>query len=280
MNSHGCYEVFDYFWKEEIVNNKLTHDIYCDDEGWTKYIKGTYKEGTKISKIINEVFKNDKLNTYFSDIIASNKITGVLEISIDPIEYLLMSCNKSGWSSCHTIHKFGQGKSYGCYSAGIFSYMCDDVSLIAFRHDGKLYDCSFQKQTAKVHSKNWRQMIWLSKDFKQFIASRQYPNYSEEITKNAREMLEERINEFFGAENTWVHTQKESKIKSLVSDYIKGGNVLHYNDMLHGYKGDLCYIKDSLNDDSGIVVGSNPTCLICGKKTLLRSGYPMCIDCE
>lgn len=268
---------------EEFLNNKLQHTL---NNQWTRYALRTYKAGDKISKLFDEAYKSDKINTFYSDIIAQNKINGVIEISIDPIEYMLMSTNVSGWNSCHKITE-GRKLSQGCYSGGIFSYMCDKVSMIAFRHDGKLYDYKIENQKIKAHSKNWRQMIWIKEDFSVLVLSRQYPSYFPEITKTAREILQEQINNYTQDETIWVHTDNEEKIRNYVcnnrikkyNDETEKLNALHYNDILNGYNCDMSYRKESVLEDDMIAIGSYPACAICGDEILEVHDYTFGRNC-
>lgn len=259
-----------------MLENKLHSDI---NNNWTNYSR-IYKAGERVSKVLDEAFKNKNFNMRYSDIIAKNMVKGVIDISIDPIEILLMSCNVSGWTSCHTIHDMnGRGINYGCYSAGIFSYMCDNVSLIAYRHDGKLYDFKIGKQKIQAKSKNWRQMLYVREDMKVFIASRQYPMNSEEITMSVREMLEECIDEYT-EQKTWVHTstEKGTKVKDIIADkaYKSYIEPLHYNDISHGFRADMCYHKDMELKEDSLEIGSFPVCPICGEKLLTNSNSPYC----
>lgn len=273
----GTYYVVKAITDEELLDNKLHHTISND---WCVYSR-RYKSGEKVSKLLDEAFHNDKLNILYSDIIAQNKIKGTVEISIDPIEILLMSCNVSGWNSCHRIALVNEeGLNYGCYSAGIFSYMCDETSMIAFRHDGKTYDYKINKQKVQARSKNWRQMIWINKDLNKFITSRQYPNKIEEVTKTVRELLEEQIDSKEQSEKNWVHSDKQDKIRQILEDRKDVSSPLHYNDMLRGYNGDLCYKKGLKIKDNEIMVGANPVCPNCGKRLLTNPGTPECIECS
>lgn len=271
----GTYYVIEKLENREILENKLHHTI---SSGFTVYSR-PYKAGEKVSKMLDEAFKSEKLNIFYSNIIAQNRIKGIIEISINPIEYLLMSCNISGWTSCHAIYRMGNGLSFGSYSAGIFSYMCDNVSMIAFRHDGKLYDFQMNKQKIQAHSKNWRQMIWISKDLQTFVASRQYPNYVPEVAKSVRELLEKQITG--KTEELWVHSTNKDKMKEIVENkpYKEGIGNLHYNDIIHGYDGDLCYRKGIELTDTKIIVGTHPACPKCGKEILDSAGRPMCERC-
>lgn len=257
----------------EILSNKLEHEISLFSN--TK----VYTAGDKVSKMIAEIYQSEKLNMLLSDIIAQTKVKGIVEVSIDPIEYLLMSCNISGWTSCHTIYKIGHNaKSYGCYSAGIFSYMCDNVSLIAFKHDGKEYDFKIANQTIKAKSKNWRQMVWLDKKYDFFVTSRQYPVDIKEANEAVRELIEGSINSN-NEEKKWIHSHDQRKVKARISNYKPEKRALHYNDILNGYNGDLCYKKGIDLKNKKTKVGSFPICPSCGERLLESPGIPFCDEC-
>lgn len=275
----GIYPIVDNeIYDSEIANNKLEHDILGNS--FQTYCR-SFKKGEKVSKVLDELYHSKDLNMRFSDIVAKTKIKGFIEISIDPIDILLMSCNMSGWTSCHTIAKPGyDGRTYGCYSAGIFSYMCDSSSMIAFRHDGKEYDYKINKNTIKAKSKNWRQMIWIKEDFKAFITSRQYPKYMDQVAKEIRELLEEQINSYI-EENIWVHTSKKENIKKYISNKREGyGSNLHYNDVKYNYDCDMCYHKESKLVHNFIKVGSYPVCPICGDNVITEASSPKCNKCR
>ena len=272
--------------RDDFSKNELQRELHA---GWMENVgkKPTYPKGTKVSKILNEAFNNEKMNIAYSDIVAESKMKGILEISIDPVEILLMSTNRSGWDSCHKISSGGRCRSWGGYSGGIFSYMCDSASMIAFRHSIEKVTMKFWKNNVEINSKNWRQMIWVSKEMDIFVASRQYPAKSDETTQKARELLETTIDSYKKkkGETSWVHSKDQGKIKSSVADYnsykhISDLRTMHYNDMLQGYEGDLCYLKGKILGASEIIVGSNPVCPICGKEIMSHNNYPMGDRCE
>lgn len=277
----GTYYFFKRLLDSEILTNKLTRNYDCYNTECLTY-SHSFSIGDKVSKMVDEMFHNEKLNMAFSDIIAQNKIKGIVEISIDPIEYLLASCNQSGWNSCHRMFQVGTtGYSYGQWSAGVLSYMCDDVSMIAFRHNGKLFEYKINNQKVQAHSKNWRQMVWINKDFNEFIYSRQYPNRIEKVTKIVREMLEEQIDNNIECEKNWVHSTDKSKMKNIVADNNNlKSQVLHYNDVLHDFQADLCYKKELELKNNSIKVGSNPICPNCGNEVIINHSYPECNHCH
>lgn len=277
----GNYYILRLIENEEFIENKLHHSI--NDYDFNCFCRG-FKAGERVSKVLEETLNNEQLNIDYSDIIAKSVVKGVIEISLDPIEFLLMSVNRSGWESCHAIYKFSQGAySFGCYSSGIFSYMCDETSLIAFRHSGKLYDYQIEKQKISAYSKNWRQIIWIDKGLENFVSSRQYPCYNDEINKEVRELLQTQISKTTGNTN-WVHSRSQDKIHYLLKDNIENiykttKGALHYNDMLNGYEGDLSYIKGSTAQQYSTFVGSFPVCPNCGKRLILEENLPICSEC-
>ena len=57
-------------------------------------------------------------------------------------------------------------------------------------------------------------------------------------------------------------------------------NPLHYNDMLHGYRGNLLINKELDNkDDISMEIGSEPICPICGIRTIEENSSPVCNEC-
>jgi hypothetical protein len=258
------------FSSSEYLQNKIE---YIPD-----YFKDYFEisEGMKLSKFFSKNFKNEKFDIELSKILQCKNIEGHIVISIDPIDYLLMSKNNSGWKSCHTI--FDNDGSQGCYSAGIFSYMCDNATIIAYKHTSTLHKYNFNNYQIEEYSKNWRECLYYSNQTKAFVASRQYPFRNEEISKNVREMFEEKICEFYGINNKWKVIKDTSEIRSCMTDM----SDLHYNDVLRydeTYR--LCYNTDLDNlNDIKITVGSEAICPICGEHKLTEASNITCNDCE
>lgn len=220
--------------------------------------------------------RNEQFDIEFSKIIEKTKIKGFVTLSIDPVDYLLMSLNRSGWSSCHTLHREEEGsRSWGCYSAGTMSYMCDRATLIGFRHSGTLYDYKINKVKFKEYSKNWREVIYYDNKTHAFIASRQYPYSDENISKELRTMFEEILSNKFGFENRW------KVINSGIGKYIDDCQELHYNDMLNDYSGKMCYPQaENLDTVCFDCIGSSPICPICGENDLDEANKPFCSYCD
>lgn len=277
-----------------------------------RYFKNR-NEKMNFSTLMHKIYRSDDIDKIVSKYLQNinSNIKGKMYVSIDPFDYVTMSLNKSGWSSCHSLHKERDGVYVGEYSAGLFSYMCDDVSAIAYRTDGEQYKYEFNKRSIMAESKAWRQMVFINKDLSYFIPSRQYPFRSEILTKIIREMVEEVIckdvrevaEEKDETEtNKWKVSRRCGENKRFVydvnddnEDYFDdddydedeyendaiGFDNLHYNDILNGFNYEFVYQnKYKKSDLRGIVIGSNPCCPVCGINKLRRSDEPMCRDCQ
>ena len=71
------------------------------------------RNGMKLTTFLSSAFKNQEFDTALSKIIDGAKISGNIAISIDPVDFLTMSFNQSGWCSCHTISHHGESKNFG-----------------------------------------------------------------------------------------------------------------------------------------------------------------------
>lgn len=266
----------------------------------------------KISKLLNLVFKCEELNIAYSKLMQNSTKKAKLYISIDPFDYITMSMNKSGWSSCHSLHNSEEleetGTRFGCYSAGVFSYLCDETTLISYRTSGKEYDYNFNKRTIKAESKNWRQLIYLHQSQDYFICSRQYPCLSENNSKIVRSMLEELLEKreninTKNPETNW--SLKRGELMEFIENYGSYDDngiekeiidkqteqqyenddittTLQYNDILNEYEGILVRKKIILDTEylDKITIGSRPICPICGKTHLFGHGMPFCAKCK
>ena len=275
---------------KDISISRLKRNSLCIDTNNLDRVARTIKgstNGMKITSFLSKAVNNPKFDTEFSKIIDETKVKGQITVSIDPIDYILMSINKSGWQSCHSLHE-SSGRSFGCYSAGVFSYMCDNCTAISFRHSKDQVEYTINGNTFKEYSKNWRECIYIDSDTGNFVASRQYPRADETIATSVRQLLEETISNYFGYNNNWKVNRNSDFIKQYMQDYCMddecdwdyGSGALHYNDIWYGFNGAIIYNKDNNKlDETKIYVGSDPICPVCGENHLSDSGEPICWRC-
>lgn len=298
---------------EEIKSQVPDVDRYVISAQYREGFFKRDKETMSFSTLMHKAFLSNDVDVEVSKYLQkiSGNIKGKVYVSIDPFDFVTMSMNRSNWSSCHSLHSCGSnedGVEVGCYSAGIFSYMCDNVSAIAFKTDGEEYKYEFNNRSIMAESKNWRQMIFIHPEREYFIASRQYPYKTEIIAKIIREMIEERIDnckeveedkEVNDKNNKWKVSRKcydnEKFVENSLFDKSEVSidcqedadcndsdiEVLHYNDILHDFTYQFIYqSKCNKEDLPKIYIGSNPNCVICGKNELIEHDKPICEDCE
>lgn len=237
------------------------------------------KHNMKYTTFLSEVFHNDEFDIELSKYMSQTKVKGNIVISIDPNDFLTMSFNQSGWRSCHTISHDGCSKDFGEFVAGIFSYIQDAHTMISFRHNGTKVDFPIGKAKVQDYSKNWRELLYTDTEAKAFCASRQYPEYNEEISKAVRTLLENQMSKIYNVNNTWKSlTTRDSDVwENYLTDTY---NPLHYNDMLHGYEGKLVYNKEL--DNKSVIdmqIGATPICPICGEQDIEETSHPVCENC-
>lgn len=240
------------------------------------------KEGMKLSTFLSQALKNPAFDVEYSKIMECAKVKGQIVISIDPLDFILMSFNQSGWNSCHTIAHNGESRNYGQYVAGIFSYIADPTTMISYRHSNKLVEYHLGRSKFQEYSKNWRELIYIDTNTYTFCASRQYPRSDETISKSVRLLLEEIISNKLKVENMWktIRIAGEDEASEYIDNAEFDDDVLHYNDMLNGYEGKIVYNKQLDNvEATHIIVGNNAICPVCGENYITDCSHPMCEDC-
>jgi hypothetical protein len=243
----------------------------------------TDEEREKYLELKAKVKEINSFDIEYSRLFENRKITGNIALSIDPIDYLLMSTNRSGWHSCYAISKEGQSRYFGEYVSGLFSYMCDPSTIVTYRHSDEMAEYKIGNSKFTEYSKNWRQLIYLDLNNYGFACSRQYPFHDDNLSKTVRGFLEDVLSENLGVENKWKFKRitDSSKLKRLIRQVTFNYDRLAYNDILHRDEGLFVY-NAMMNNFSNLQfnVDSNPICPVCGENTIYRSGIPMCDDCK
>ena len=105
------------------------------------------------------------LQDELSMVIQKQKITGYLYFSVHPLDYLSISDNAHGWSSCHSMT--------GDYAAGNISYMCDRSTIVCYLASDK-FD-TIPNFPFKWNSKKWRVLLHISDDKRFILMNKEYP---------------------------------------------------------------------------------------------------------
>ncbi len=233
--------------------------------------KFNFRPGMKINRVLNKICVKmgfDKLEGYnaafaqFSDGITPLKISRHTTISVNPVDFLLMS-NGNSWRSCHYIGD--EPSDAGCYSSGTISYMMGEDSFVV-----SIIDKEWQEDNIALAPKINRQVFGYNDH--QLLQSRLYPqdcdSGANEMYRNLREMVEQIIADAEGETNRWV------KDKYMNVDH----NGTAYEDWECFNTCGQYSLRDHLLDESKnrIRMDDEPICIKCGE----RHGNTENIVCE
>lgn len=121
-----------------------------------------------------------KLFTQFRDRVSLIRTTQRLDadvvLSIHPIDFLSMSDNNSGWTSCMSLIGKGSDRS------GVTEYMNSPTAVVAYIESNVPF-------LPGVPNKSWRMMLFYDLDADVALGSRQYPFFSAELARGALSTL-------------------------------------------------------------------------------------------
>lgn len=239
------------------VDTDLT-DLNQFNEDWR------FRPGMKCTKVMGQICRTygwDKLPDYnkeyakYCDALSPIKVTRHTCISVNPVDYLLMSHGNS-WRSCHYIGD--ELHDAGCYSSGTISYMLDEHSMIFYTVGAEFGDEDIEREP-----KIQRQVFGYN-DY-QLTQSRLYPSSndygSEDLYTEIRNAVQKVIADCIEKPNLWV--------KRKVFNTLKGDYATCYADF--HYQSDICstsILKEKVavaDILSPIVLGAQPICISCGE---------------
>lgn len=202
---------------EEIGGNVLMHDFQMFDT--------PFKKGMKISKCFRHLIKKewlDEANIKYSMFLQSLKAKGTAVLSIDPIDFLTMSANNSGWRSCHAPD--------GEYRTGQVAYMMDETSVISYVKASE--DCTLPDGTVHAN-KIWRQICLINPNNTYALQARQYPAVNDANSLTVGKMLTEAIEKWTGEEYKRHESNSGDRVYYDLQDSHDGSRHLYYNDIEH-----------------------------------------------
>ena len=187
----------------------------------------------------------------YADSLSPLKIKRHTVLSINPIDYLLMS-NGNSWSSCHGIDDNG-----GCYSSGTISYMLDESSMVFYT-----VDASYNGNEYFLEQKINRQMYHWGEE--KLVQGRLYPQSCDCGSKDSydayRAIVQKIMSELYEFPNRWKVSRGIGNVTQYTSSY-----GTHYRDYCHFDNCTLSRVRDSKNEYN-IRIGHNPICIDCGSE--------------
>lgn len=192
---------------DSIIDNECKPNVLLE-----MYFFDVFKKGMKVSKFLSQLLQDPKFDIEFSKVLQHRIEKGYIKVSIDPCDFLTMSLNKNKWSSCQNIYA-------GAYSNAAFSLMCDKSTVVVYKDDGKVYtyDGSCENwdtcgTSFKWNSKQCRELVNIDVETCAMSFNKTYPNMSADMIQSIRNMLEELVANYAGAENKWEVYEKAGGI--------------------------------------------------------------------
>lgn len=203
----------------------------------------------------------EKAYAEFADAVNPIKVKRHTVISLNPIDFLLMS-NGTNWHSCHDIGN--EPENAGCYSSGTISYMLDEHSFLFYTVDSEYDGDAIElepKITREVFGYNEGNIAQL----RLYPSSKDYG--SEEEYQNVREIVQQVVADCLGENNLWTKRRKS------VEDFIKHGkDATCYPDWQEGNPGSSHCVVSTLNKyfnpeirNNVFTFGARPVCINCGE---------------
>lgn len=194
-----------------------------------------------------------------SQVLNQKTMRGTLCLSIHPLDYMTMSDNEAGWSSCMSW------KECGCYRAGTIEMMNSDCVVVAYLKSDK--NTMRLPSGLEWNSKKWRSLVVVSDEL--ITTIKNYPYYNEDLCARVVEIardwqkdikwLDTEIVEEADEDNDEPHCLRLRCGKEI---YFESGAM--YNDF--GYtRHHICVRDDDLTYRSFYYSGAR-TCIGCGEE--------------
>ena len=187
----------------DLLNLETLTTNICNDETFvipnpqdiTKPIK--VMKGAKASKMIGKIAKAysiphfEEFRLKHSQALNQKTLHGKLCLSIHPLDYMTMSDNDSGWSSCMSW------KNNGCYRQGTVEMMNSPMVIVAYlaaKEPMKL----IEDKDYLWSNKKWRELFIVNKNIISEVKAYPYDNHN--ITDECLNWLRELANKYYGYE--------------------------------------------------------------------------------
>ena len=251
--------------------------------------------GTKILRAFRKVLEYynfpymddfEKWRDDLSVISTDKKIKSELVFSIHPIDFMTMSDNRCGWTSCMSWI------NHGGYSTGTIEMLNSNLAVVVYL---KSKDINFTFNDFDIPNKSWRALMFVHKNI--LLIGKHYPYQSEIIAKTALDEFQKILKRNIG----WTYQYKNQKyfdmLRSYNNHYVKCElsrlkehkiftytNIM-YNDILEDHSTDYWCCRNYVKKSLYLNLSGKATCMCCGKP-IDKYGYDeidttnkFCIDC-
>lgn len=132
----------------------------------------------KVAEHYGEMESFEQFRLQHSRVLNTKELKGTLCLSIHPLDYMTMSDNASGWSSCMSWDESG------CYRRGTVEMMNSPMVLVAYLA-GK--NGMTMPNGKTWNNKKWRELFIVNEDI--ITGVKAYPYHSDELSEAVLEMI-------------------------------------------------------------------------------------------
>jgi len=244
--------------------------------------KITLQEGMKPMRAIGKVVSLlgaskfphfEEFRIQHSNIFTGKTIEGTLVLSIHPLDYLTISDNANGWSSCMSWTL----PDLGCYKKGTLEILNSNNVLIAYLKS----DSDFEFTPGYTwNNKSWRSLVVVNKNL--IVAGKAYPyehaDLSQKVVEILRQLAKDNLHwkykygvqEYKDLDSVWnKHMLEDRKWdKTKQNRNILIDSKFMYNDMMKD-ENDTSFwcVRNKTNKQKVLSMAGKTYCLDCGKET-------------
>jgi hypothetical protein len=303
-------EFIDYIW-DEIGNDDLARFIeQTSVDFFNKTLSVDFvtdsgiiiPKGTKIVRAFKFFESNAETLACAQDrasmILQEDCVSGILCLSIHPLDFLSASENSYHWRSCHALN--------GEFRSGNLSYMLDKSTIICYlksANDKKVKLPNFPDDVP-WYSKKWRMWLFEEDDAEALFAGRQYPFFSKDaleiIFQAYLEVIAPYHSRFWASWHSEYVTQfpfDQQRDTDLIDRYVALGgriygmsdlvtdakNAQHFNDLTRSSIYKPYYTWSRLiyppNKQLHFSLGAEVPCICCGRHPITIDGSMYCSRC-
>ena len=263
------YMLMDLIDADILVKNVYPYSSFSISNG-SEILK--IENGCKPIKILGKIAKMygiegfEEFRLRHSQIMNSAKVTGTLCISIHPLDYMTMSHNESGWTSCMSWED-------GCHRQGTVEMMNSPNVVVAYLKGSK--DMRMPGG-GTWNNKKWRELFIVDNDI--ITEIKPYPYYHDELTETVLNTLKKIMGEENYDSNMRTHSgsiEEEDIIPRISFDCYYMYNDFGATDNGHKYfiNKELLTEKDGGKEYYSISYSGISECVWCGGYIDEGDGY-------
>lgn len=164
-----------------------------------------YRVGAKTSKVLSKILSDYDFDVELSKVLQNNMVKGRVVVSINPLDYVMLSTNTHKWGSCMSIlyDKNDRTSNRGGFNkTGGYSLMMDKATTIAYLDHNKVVRFANDYGSLDWHDMVFRQLITLDKgDLNNIV----YGHYNGTVSDKIRGVWGEMLCGVMGGKDWKMH---------------------------------------------------------------------------